>query len=347
MTVVTGTSLINCVLRRSNVLILSILSVWTCWSQVLVYITMDTHGLQDDLCTLKLFHSTRCDTCVFLIWHALDIMSFLTLSHLHTGCSHSLLSCVLLLSKGPLQGHASHAFPVDTLPVDPAHMESLGHRKDFKIYFCRFELQGSKASRSRPPMAANHSSLPSLSSLPVSFRSFKKYRRLTHTDMNPRNGPRLLKTVVALARCSRCWIAKVAEPLAWYCPYMHLAASCNTVSLTESESTLHLSCRPAARVFHFFQIRATDFECFLRWGKKSCQSCKHPSRRTSKGARPAEFHLPTLAKTCMVSIPFVGIYRHLSAVIIQDLGGNVLYLARLSAWCNGSWTWALSSGPET
>jgi hypothetical protein len=62
---------------------------------------------------------------------------------------------------------------------------------------------------------------------------------------------------------------------------------------------------------------------------KGCVPCRVPLAKTCQD-------LPRLPKTCLVSIPSVGIYRHLSAAVIQDLGGNVLYLARLSAWCNGS-----------
>ena len=129
-----------------------------------------------------------------------------------------------------------------------------------------------------------------------------------------------------------------------------LAPGCQlqySLLLTESKTTLHPNCSTAVdcRVFK----RSKDFECFLRWGKDLANHASillgaHQRVRALQSSTCQD--LPRLPKTCLVSIPSVGIYRHLSAAVIQDLGGNVLYLARLSARCNGSWTWALSSGPE-
>ena len=69
---------------------------------------------------------------------------------------------------------------------------------------------------------------------------------------------------------------------------------------------------------------------------KGCVPCRVPLAKTCQDfPRPAwfPFHLS-------VSI---GICRQRSFRILVV---TFLYLARLSARCNGSWTWALSSGPE-
>lgn len=102
-----------------------------------------------------------------------------------------------------------------------------------------------------------------------------------------------------------------------------LAPGCQlqySLLLTESKTTLHPNCSTAVdcRVFK----RSKDFECFLRWGKRSCQSCKHPSRRTSKGACPAEFHLPRLAKTSQDLPGFHSICRYLSAFVGSGHSGS-------------------------
>ena len=147
---------------------------------------------------------------------------------------------------------------------------------------------------------------------------------------------------------ARCWIAKVAEPLAWYCPYLHLAASCNTVCSWQNPRR-HFTLIVAQQLTAAFSNVQKILNAFWGGGKDLANHASillgaHQRVRALQSSTCQD--LPRLPKTCLVSIPSVGIYRHLSAAVLQDLGGNVLYLARLSARCNGSWTWALSSGPE-
>ena len=57
--------------------------------------------------------------------------------------------------------------------------------------------------------------------------------------------------------------------------------------------------------------------------KRFCQSCKHPSLRILQGA-PAASEAPWAASDCVLWL------------LVQDLGRDILRLAGLSAWCNGS-----------